>query len=147
MPYNLRENVNQFKKAGMGAFDFILGYNFYRIIKSKLHEMIPFMEQEELDLFLTRIEANKNSLMDLDRNAIQPFFGFKSPKEYYDYTEAVGKLHHLKIPTFFLNVQDDPFIDPKLYPVKEIEANENLIFGITKRGGHCSHITGGLRPY
>jgi hypothetical protein len=44
MPYNLRENVIQFKTAGMGAFDFLLGYNFYRIIKSKLHEMIPFME-------------------------------------------------------------------------------------------------------
>lgn len=55
-------------------------------------------------------------------------------------------MHNIKVPTFFLNAMDDPFIDPSLYPVKEIEANECLIFGSTNKGGHCSHMTGGFRP-
>jgi predicted alpha/beta-fold hydrolase len=56
-------------------------------------------------------------------------------------------MHNIRIPTFFVNGLDDPFLNPKLYPYKEIEANENLILGVTKRGGHCSHMTGGIRPY
>jgi predicted alpha/beta-fold hydrolase len=58
----------------------------------------------------------------------------------------VGHLQKIKVPTFFLNAIDDPIIDPKLYPYKEMENNENIFMATTKRGGHCTHFTGKLRP-
>jgi len=59
----------------------------------------------------------------------------------------MGKIHKIKIPTFFLNCRDDPCIRPDFYPFKEFENNENVIAGFTKRGGHCGSFTGGLKPY
>jgi predicted alpha/beta-fold hydrolase len=59
----------------------------------------------------------------------------------------MGKLHKIKVPTFFLNAEDDPTFNPKLFPYKEFEVNDKVIVAITKRGGHCCHFTGGFRPY
>lgn len=59
----------------------------------------------------------------------------------------MGKLNKIQVPTFFLSVLDDPIINENLYPFKEFEANPNILGGFTKRGGHCGHFSGGLKPY
>ena len=85
--------------------------------------------------------------MDLTEEVLAPHFGFKNVDEYYAHTQSVGQLHKIRVPTFFLNCIDDPIIDSNLYPYKELENNDYVISGFTKRGGHCGHFTGGFRPY
>lgn len=84
--------------------------------------------------------------MDISENAIAPLYGYKTLESYYNDTQSVGKLHMIKVPTFFLNAIDDPTINAELYPFKELENNENIVAGFTNRGGHCGHFTGGLTP-
>ena len=85
--------------------------------------------------------------MDMDKNAIIPYLGFDGPgglTKYYDSVQLSGRLHHIKLPTLFLNAEDDPCFNPELYPFKEIEgASDHLLVGYTKRGGHCGHFTTG----
>ena len=85
--------------------------------------------------------------MDMSEKALAPLFGYSSIEEYYDDTQSVGRLHKIKVPTFFLNAIDDPCINESLYPYKEFENNDFIVAGFTKRGGHCGHFTGGLRPF
>lgn len=86
--------------------------------------------------------------MDLDQRLFIPHFGFKSLEEYYNHTETAGRLHKIKVPTFFLNGKDDPCINKELYPFKEFENNDLVITAMTEKGGHCSHFTGSfIRPY
>lgn len=39
MPFNLKENVSFFKASTMKIFDFLLGFNFYMIVKGQLKEI------------------------------------------------------------------------------------------------------------
>jgi predicted alpha/beta-fold hydrolase len=60
---------------------------------------------------------------------------------------VTGCLHKIKVPTIFLNAEDDPCFDGKLNPIKEFEgASDHILLAFTKRGGHCGHFTGGLIP-
>lgn len=89
-------------------------------------------------------------MMDMDQNAIIPFLGYKGKGrlfEYYNDTQVTGCLHKIKVPTIFLNAEDDPCFDGKLNPIKEFEgASDHILLAFTKRGGHCGHFTGGLIP-
>jgi predicted alpha/beta-fold hydrolase len=53
----------------------------------------------------------------------------------------------IKVPTLFLNAEDDPCYDRRLYPCKEFEgSSDHIALALTKRGGHCCYLTGGLLP-
>lgn len=88
--------------------------------------------------------------MDMDQRAIIPFLGYQGPgaqEEYYRSASSVGKLHRIRVPTIFLNAEDDPCYDGRLYPYKEFEGGcDYILLAMTKRGGHCGHLTGGLFP-
>ena len=73
--------------------------------------------------------------------------GFDSVDEYYDHQDTVARLNKINIPTLYLNALDDPCISQDLIPYSEIKKNPNLLLATTKRGGHCSHFTGGIIPY
>ena len=84
--------------------------------------------------------------MDISEQALAPLFGYSSLEKYYDDTQAVGRIHMIKVPTLFLNSIDDPTINPELYPYKEFENNDYVMAAFTLRGGHCGHFMGGLKP-
>lgn len=61
-----------------------------------------------------------------------PFtLGHNDLDHYYNETSTAGKLHKIKVPTFFMGALDDPCISIENYPYKEFESNENLIAGFT----------------
>lgn len=46
LPYNLKDNVPFFKKNAFRFYDFIMGFNFFMIMKSKLSEIKAFMTED-----------------------------------------------------------------------------------------------------
>jgi len=48
------------------------------------------------------------------------------------------RIPDIKIPTFFFSVAGDPICGENLFACDEIEKNDNLLFGFTKRGGHLA---------
>lgn len=149
-PYNLKENVSFFKSNGFRFYDFSLGYYFYKnvlvphlpVIKKHVKDEDRFYEFER------RLHENRFSMMDMDQNAIIPFFGFaNNPDDYYRGAQTAGKFHMIKVPTLCLSAYDDPCFNPDLYPFKEFDgASDYVALAITKRGSHCCHLTGGLVP-
>ena len=53
-------------------------------------------------------------------------------------------MHRVKKPLFILNSLDDPFYGPHVVPIDH--SYEHVLIGTTKRGGHCSYLTGTWIP-
>eukprot|EP00347_Sterkiella_histriomuscorum_P006268 403353420 len=146
MPFNIKDNAPFFRKNFFKFYDFMMGFNFHLILKNKFEDFKKVMTPEELDLYTSRVMANKYSLMDIDFNVMIPSFNYKTLDEYYEDSQVKGHINKIKIPTFFLQCHDDPCLDPNLYPMKEFTKNEYVIAGFTQKGGHCGSFTGGLKP-
>jgi predicted alpha/beta-fold hydrolase len=53
-------------------------------------------------------------------------------------------LNHIRKPFFFLSARDDPFFGPEVIPIGH--CFDQILIGITKTGGHCSHLEGRYLP-
>jgi predicted alpha/beta-fold hydrolase len=87
VPYNIRDNASFFRKNFFKFYDFIMGYNFHHILKNKFDDFKKLMKEDQYNLFVERVMANKYSLMDIDINVMIPSFTeFKTIEEYYEQT-------------------------------------------------------------
>ena len=144
---NMKGNVEFFRQCGGKLYDKAIGYNYALILKEHEANLRKYMSPEAGDTFFKNLHENKlKGQMNMSENVMAPFFGFQHLDDYYDNIQATGHLHKIRVPTFFLNAIDDPIIDPKTYPFKEMESNEYVVMATTLRGGHCTHFTGKLRP-
>ena len=50
----------------------------------------------------------------------------------------------IKKPFFFISALDDQMFGPKVIPIGEV--HDNILLGVTRRGGHISYLEGGLLP-
>lgn len=114
--FNIQENVPYFKQNGFYLYDLLIGFNFYLSLKAKGQDFKNLLGEKQATKILQSFRENKFSLMDMSEKALAPFFGYCDLKRYYDDTQAVNRLHKIKVPTFFLNAIDDPMINPELYP-------------------------------
>ena len=85
--------------------------------------------------------------MGIDAHVVAINYGYDNFKAYYEEMNTHNKLNRIKVPTYYLCSSDDPCVRPDLYPIEEIEKNENLLISITKRGGHWMYFTGSIIPY
>jgi len=76
------------------------------------------------------------TLKDFDDVYTSRAHGFKDALDYYEKCSCLPFLPHIKIPTLLLNAQNDSFLGPECFPIKEAEQNDNLYFEISKYGGH-----------
>ena len=47
--FNIKGNVDFFRKTTLGLYNLVMGYNFYLIISSKLPEIKRFMNDDEFN--------------------------------------------------------------------------------------------------
>ena len=68
--------------------------------------------------------------------------GYKTRQEYYTDISSGLRIEDVKVPLFAINAEDDPLIDPRALPRKAHLSNKNLLFLVTKRGGHLGWVDG-----
>lgn len=76
------------------------------------------------------------TLKDFDDIYTSRAHGFKNALDYYEQCSSLQFLKNIKIPTLILNAENDSFLGPECYPLKEAELNSNLYLEISKHGGH-----------
>merc|ERR1711879_1104003 len=82
------------------------------------------------------------SLFDLDMyHAVLPH-GFADRHDYVTKVSSANLAHNIGVPTLALNAHDDPICPSASVPVRVVEDNENIIFGLTDRGGHLAWLEG-----
>jgi len=88
---------------------------------------------------------NADSIIEFDDAFIAPIYGFDSCWDYYDKTSSIHVLSDISVPTLILNAQDDPFMDPDVWPIEkscEFGGPAPLKMVRTRHGGHlgfCFH--------
>ncbi|BGP23024.1 hypothetical protein JCM10295v2_001917 [Rhodotorula toruloides] len=93
------------------------------------------------------IFSNPNStLFEFDSLVTAPLSGFRTAVEYYRHASASNVLHHATVPVLAISAQDDPIVCSGGVPLSAVDSNPNLIFCLTKHGGHLGWFEGFSRP-
>lgn len=111
-----------------------------RFLKS-LHQKV----QEKMILFPDEI-SDKNykqikNFKHFDDRYTAPIHGFKNAEDYWEKCSCKPHLKNISIPTLFVNAENDPFLSPECYPVREAALNDYLKLEIPKSGGHAGFVS------
>ncbi len=79
------------------------------------------------------------TLKDFDDIYTSRAHGFKDALDYYEQCSCLQFLPKIKTPALILNAQNDSFLGPECFPVKEAEQNDKLFLEISKYGGHVGY--------
>jgi predicted alpha/beta-fold hydrolase len=82
------------------------------------------------------------SLLDLDLYLAVLPHGFADRNEYVQKVSSANLAHNIGVPTLALNAHDDPICPSASVPVHVAEHNDNVVFGLTERGGHLAWLEG-----
>jgi hypothetical protein len=93
--------------------------------KKQLHDILSLPSLLDLDLYL----------------AVLPH-GFASRDDYVKKVSSAHLAHNIGVPTLALNAHDDPICPSSSVPVHVVNDNENVVFGLTDRGGHLAWLEG-----
>ena len=76
------------------------------------------------------------TLRDFDEYFTGPMHGFKDAADYYAQCSALPFIANTQIPTLVINAQDDSFLSPSCFPIKEAQASKQLHLLMPRYGGH-----------
>jgi predicted alpha/beta-fold hydrolase len=88
-----------------------------------------------------RLLKKIHSVRDFDEHITARYMGFEGAEDYYDKASSSHVLDRIAIPTLVIHSDDDPFVVMSGESQRKLEANPNVTFLHTKRGGHCAFIT------
>jgi hypothetical protein len=83
------------------------------------------------------------TITDFDQAFVARVYGFESAIDYYRKTSCLRFLPDIAVPTFILTAEDDPFMDPTLFPIETtIEGGGPAPIKMVKmkNGGHCGFV-------
>ena len=86
--------------------------------------------------------AKASCIRDFDTLFVAKQFGYESVEAYYRDACLDDKVTDIKVPTLFLNAEDDMFSPKRAFPLEKVKANPNTAMIITKYGGHISFCEG-----
>jgi predicted alpha/beta-fold hydrolase len=78
------------------------------------------------------------TLRQFDEAGTRRIFGYASLHDYYFDASSSRKIENVKVPLLCLNALDDPIAHHECLPVKEVEANPNVVLATTPYGGKFS---------
>jgi predicted alpha/beta-fold hydrolase len=100
--------------------------------------------RQKVRLFPRAYDANRatgiGSLREFDDRITALYSGFASAEDYYFRAAAARVVDRIAVPTLILHSLDDPFVTITAETAAKIEANPNITFVQTDRGGHCAFL-------
>lgn len=72
-----------------------------------------------------------------DEKYTAPIHGFKNAHDYWQKNSSIHFIEKISIPTLIVNAENDPFLSPECFPVKEAGKNLHVFLEVPKGGGHC----------
>ncbi len=120
-------DLNRASKLLTTGFSRIYDYRFYRILKK-------LVEQKE-NLKLPSIGTTRK----FDDLYTSKANGFIDAQDYYMQCSVKDYLNRIKVPTYVLSSEDDPFIDIRDY--KSAQWSEKVHLHISRYGGHMGYYS------
>jgi predicted alpha/beta-fold hydrolase len=77
---------------------------------------------------------------EFDGRYTAPWHGFESAEDYWERASCKHWLRDIRVPTYLLNSQDDPFMTPESYPYGAAEDNPEFNLEVSRWGGHVGFV-------
>ena len=136
----LVSNPSDMEVCSQNLNGFIMKKYFLSFIMSKLHHIVS--KDKMLGEDVIKAAVDTNDIREFDDAFTVKTLGFKNRFEYYEKTNLKGLIDQMKCPTLYLVADDDPFTDPSLFNIEQIEKSQNMAIVHTPEGGHVSFLTG-----
>ena len=88
---------------------------------------------------------NTTKVKEFDDAFTSKAMGYKDAMDYYTNISSDKSVWDVQVPLMSINAEDDPFIYHKGVPISAHEKNDNLLFVVTRKGGHLGWIEGIFR--
>jgi predicted alpha/beta-fold hydrolase len=89
--------------------------------------------------------AGLRSIREIDDRITAPSFGFGTAENYYRTQSALQYLDAIRVPTLFIQAQDDRLIPFDVFSTPALRANPLIELRATESGGHLGFL--GCRPH
>ena len=135
VPYDLDAGARKLDRTPMGRF--YTGV-FVRSLRRK------WLQKRHLvgDACDEGAVMRARSFREFDDAATARLHGFRDVDHYYGSQSSKNFLHGIRVPTLLIQSVDDPFVEERSLPRREIEANPHLAAAFTGAGGHVGFIGG-----
>jgi len=81
-------------------------------------------------------------LKDFDSLFTCKIFGYDHVDDYYNDASSINYLSRIRVPVLMVQATDDPIVSEHVLPKEHSQQNPNLIFLLSKRGGHVGFPEG-----
>jgi uncharacterized protein len=81
------------------------------------------------------------TLREFDDVITATYCGFQGASDYYARSNALRVLGDVRVPTFILTSQDDPFVPYSSFSDRALTGNSHIRLEAPARGGHCAFIS------
>lgn len=123
-------------EASMRAFDRPICYVYRREVLRGLAEVYAASARtERLPSTIERVR-NVRRMFEWDELVVAPYFGFKSPWDYYERASAVWRLGAVARPALYIGASGDPMVPKHTVDRALARANERLAVHFYDGGGH-----------
>ena len=92
--------------------------------------------------------ARVRTVREFDDVITATYCGFQGASDYYARSSALRVMKDIRVPTFVLTSQDDPFVPFASFSDPALAQNSEIVLATPERGGHCAFISrnsGGAR--
>ena len=89
---------------------------------------------------LSRMERVR-TLREFDDVITARYCGFRDASDYYARSSALRVMGDIRVPTFVLISQDDPFVPFSSFSNPALTRNPEIVLAAPERGGHCAFIS------
>jgi predicted alpha/beta-fold hydrolase len=137
VPYDLAAAARHLER-GLGR---IYVGHFLKTLKRKTLDVMARFPRETEHMDPDRIRFAQ-TFREFDHRATAPLHGFRSADDYYLRSSSMRYLGRIEVPTFCVNSADDPFLPAEALERARESASDDVMFKVTRWGGHAAFITG-----
>lgn len=116
--------------------NWIYEQHFVIRLKARLRRKAALFPARYSTTPLTRISR----LRQFDHLYTAPDAGFSSAEDYYDRVGARHAIPHIRVPTWIITAQDDPFVPFSIFDSAAVRRNTCITVLAPQHGGHCAFV-------
>jgi predicted alpha/beta-fold hydrolase len=133
VPYDLARGADMLEQGLMGRF--YAGY-FLRSLRRKIRSKASLLR----DVIDVNRALAARTIREFDDAATAPLHGFPGAAEYYERASSGPILSEIRVPTYLIHAEDDPFLPGEALPGDALATNPWLVSAFTDRGGHVGFL-------
>ena len=118
-----------------------------RFLKTLKEKVIEKSKTHPNDIPVQMLK-NIKTLSEFDDYLTGPLHGFSDAEEYYEVNSSLFFLDKIKVPTYVLNAQNDPFLSKLCFPLELGKRLDKVYFEFPSQGGHVGFTSSNSeKPY